>query len=182
MNLWKCFHDPRSSSRSKVMVIVVIRLQFHFSSPPLQFYWVTTHITLCTVTYHHTCNMVMIKAILCAAILSLCYTATCYGIDECITSCWCMGVSKYKDSTLHIKPNEHRSSGGGLRIVGANLLSWMPITTQSKYCTAPMRSAWIAPISPNTMFKSWIDTLQESVQRWYIPLPDKYDIISEPMR
>ena len=32
----------------------------------------------------------------------LCYSATCYGIDECIGSCWCMGDSKYKDSTLHI--------------------------------------------------------------------------------
>ena len=39
----------------------------------------------------------MIEAILCAASPSLCYTATCYGIDEC------MGVSKYTDSTLHIQ-------------------------------------------------------------------------------
>ena len=45
--------------------------------------------------------MVMIEAILCAASLSLCYTATCYGIDECIGSCWCMGESKYKDPDLH---------------------------------------------------------------------------------
>ena len=45
----------------------------------------------------------MLEAILCAASLSLCYTATCYGIDECIGSCWCMGDSKYKDSTLHIQ-------------------------------------------------------------------------------
>ena len=59
------------------------------------------HITLRTVTYHHACNMVMIEVILCAASLSLCYTATCYGNDECIGSCWCMGDSKYKESTLH---------------------------------------------------------------------------------
>ena len=47
--------------------------------------------------------MVMIEAVLCAASLSLCYSATCYRIDECITSCWCMRVSKYKDPTLHIQ-------------------------------------------------------------------------------
>ena len=47
--------------------------------------------------------MVLIEAILCAATLSLCYTATCYDIFECIGSCWCMRHSKYKDSTLHIQ-------------------------------------------------------------------------------
>ena len=61
------------------------------------------HIALCKVTYHLACNMMMIEAILCAASLSLCYTATCYGIDECIGSCWYMGDSKYNDSTLHIQ-------------------------------------------------------------------------------
>ena len=45
----------------------------------------------------------MTEAIWCAASLSLCYTATCYGIDECIGFCWCMGDSKYNDSTLHIQ-------------------------------------------------------------------------------
>ena len=45
----------------------------------------------------------MIEAILCVASLSLCYTVTCYGIDECIGSCWCTRDSKYKDSTLHIQ-------------------------------------------------------------------------------
>ena len=61
------------------------------------------HITLWTVTYHNACYMLMIKAILCVACLSLCFTATCYGIDECIGSCWCMWDSKCKDSILHIE-------------------------------------------------------------------------------
>ena len=208
INFWNFFHDPRSSSRSRIMVILVIHLQFHFSSPPLQFYRLTTHITLCTVTYHHACNMVMIKVILCAASLSLCYTTTCYGIDECIASCWCMGVSKNKDSTLHIQAertqiqlrqpslsccfhedcnimafriciNRFCRVGGKAIIlidflfytciVGANPLPRMPITTQTKYCTVSMRSAWAAPISPNTLFESWTDTLQKSVQTWCIP-------------
>ena len=46
------------------------------------------------------------EAILCIARLSMCYTATCYGADGCIGSCWCMGDSKYKDSILHI-PAKH---------------------------------------------------------------------------
>ena len=54
-------------------------------------------------------------------------------------------------------------------IVGDNALLWMPITTQTKDCTASMRSAWVASISPNTLFLSWTDTLQKSVQSWYIP-------------
>ena len=45
----------------------------------------------------------MIEAILCVASLSLCYTVACYGIDECIGFCCCMGDRKYKDSTLHIQ-------------------------------------------------------------------------------
>ena len=85
------------------MAILAIRLQFHSSSPPLLFQQATTHITLCAVTYHHACNMVMVEAILCAASLSLCYIATCYGIDECTGSCWCMGDIKYKNSSLHIQ-------------------------------------------------------------------------------
>ena len=59
--------------------------------------------TLCTVASHHACNVVMIEAILCAASLSLSYTATCYDISGCIVSCWCMRNSKCKDSTLHIQ-------------------------------------------------------------------------------
>ena len=47
--------------------------------------------------------MVMIEVLLCAASISLCYTATCYGNDEYIGSCRCMGDSKYKDSALHIQ-------------------------------------------------------------------------------
>ena len=62
--------------------------------------------TLCTVVSRHACNVVMIEAILCAASLALCYTATCYDINGCIGSCWCMGDSKCKDSTLHIQPEQ----------------------------------------------------------------------------
>ena len=153
--------------------------------------------------------MVMIEAILCVESLSLSYTiATCYGIDECITSCWCMGVSKYKDSTLHIQAerthiqwrqpslgccfhedynimafriciNRFWLVGGKAIIpivfpfytwiVGANPLPWMPITTETKYCTASMRSAWVAPTSPNKLFESWTDTLQKNLWSWYIP-------------
>ena len=102
INLWDCYHDPRSSSRSKSMVILVFRLQFPF---PLLLFCFNglRHITVCTVTYHHACNMVMIEAILCAVSLSLCYTATFYGIGECIGSCWCMRDSKYKDSIVYIQ-------------------------------------------------------------------------------
>ena len=52
--------------------------------------------TLCTVASRHACNVVMIEVILCAASLSLCYTATCYDISGCIGSCWCTGDSKCK--------------------------------------------------------------------------------------
>ena len=87
----------------QVMAILVIRLQFPLPSPPLLFNRVTTHITICTVTCRHACNMMMIEAVLSATSLSLCCTVTCYGIDECLGSCWCMGDSKYKDSTIHIQ-------------------------------------------------------------------------------
>ena len=62
--------------------------------------------TRCTVASRHACNLLMIEAILCAASLSLCYTATCYNISGCIGSCWCMGDSKCKDSTLHIQAEQ----------------------------------------------------------------------------
>ena len=161
----------------------------------------------------------MIEAILCAVSLSLCYTATCYGIDECIGSCWCMGDSKYKDSTLHIQARRtqiqwwrpllgccfhedynimtfriciNRFSLVGDKaiiligfslytcIVGGNHLPWMPITTQTKDCTASMRSAWVAPISPNTLLESW--TFRKVFRADTFYLPYKYDIISESMR
>ena len=48
----------------------------------------------------------MIEVISCAASLSLCYTATCYGISGCIGSCWPMGDSKCKASTLHIQAEQ----------------------------------------------------------------------------
>ena len=62
--------------------------------------------TLCRVTCHHACNMVLVEAIMCSASLSHCYTATCCDIDECIRSCRRMGDSKYKDSTLHIQAEQ----------------------------------------------------------------------------
>ena len=62
--------------------------------------------TLCTVASHHACNVVVTEAILCAASLSLCYTATCYDISGCIGSFCCMGDSKCKDSTLHIQAEQ----------------------------------------------------------------------------
>ena len=62
--------------------------------------------TLCTVASRHACNVVMKEVILCAASLSLCYTATCYDISGCIGSCWCMGDSKCKASTLHIQAEQ----------------------------------------------------------------------------
>ena len=144
----------------------------------------------------------------CKPEISLCYTNTCYGIDECIASCWCIGGSKNKDSTLHFQAERtqiqwrwpslgccfHEDCNimafricinrfwlvGGKAIilidfpfytciVGANPLPWMLITTQTKYCTVSMRSAWVSPISPNAILKSWTDTLQKSVQSWYIP-------------
>ena len=150
----------------------------------------------------------MLEAILCAASLSLCYTATCYGIYECIGSCWCMGDSKYKDSTLHIqaeraqiqwrrpllgccfhedynimafricinrfwlvcgKPLSWLVSPFYTCIVGANPLPWIPITTETKDWTASMRTAWFAPISPNTLFESRTNIFQKSVHSWYIP-------------
>ena len=98
INFWDCFHYPRSPSRSRVMVILVIRLQFHVLSP-LLFQRVIIHMAPCTVARRHACNLVMIEAILCAA-------ATCYDINGCIRSCWCMGDSKCKDSTLHIQAEQ----------------------------------------------------------------------------
>ena len=149
----------------------------------------------------------MIEAILCAASLFLCYTATCYGINECIGSCWCMRDSKYKDSTLHIQAertqiqwrrpllgccfhedynimafriciNRFWLVGGRVIILIDYPLLHMYSWCQScavdandhteKDCTASMKSAWVAPISPNTLFESWTGTLQNSVVSWYI--------------
>ena len=62
--------------------------------------------TPCTVASRHACNVVMIEVILCVASLSLCYTATCYDISGCFGSCWCMGDSKCKASTLHIQAEQ----------------------------------------------------------------------------
>ena len=158
----------------------------------------------------------MIEAILCAATLSLCYTATCCDISVCIGSCWCMGNSKCKDSTLHIQAeptqiqwkqpllvccfhdvynimarriciNRFWLAGGTAIIpigfiytciVGVNPQPWMPINTQTKECIASIRSACVAPIPPNTLFKSWTGILQKSVQSWYVPfaLQVCYDI------
>ena len=63
-------------------------------------------------------------------------------------------------------------------IVGANPQPWMPINTPTNECTASIRSAWVAPIPPNTLLKSWTEILQKSVQSWYIPfaLQVCYDI------
>ena len=164
--------------------------------------------TLCTVASRHACNVVVTEAILCAASLSLCYTATCYDISGCIGSCCCMGDSKCKDSTLHIQAeqtqiqwkqpllvccfyvvynimarriciNKFWLAGGKAIIligflfytciVGVNPQPWMPINTQTNECIASIRSAWVAPIPPNTLLKSWTEILQKSVQSWYIP-------------
>ena len=101
---WDCFYDPRSSSRSQVMVILVIHLQFHFPSPLLfNGLW---HITLCTFTYHHACNMVMIEVLLCVASISLCYTAT---LDP--AGAW--EIASTRTPPFISKPDKHRSSGGG---------------------------------------------------------------------
>ena len=175
------------------------------------------HITLCTVTYHHACNMVMIEAIFCAASLSLCYTATCYGIDEFIGSCWWMGDSKYKNFTLHIQAERtqiqwrqpslgfcfHEDynimafricinrfwlvSGKAIILIGFPLLQmyplpWMSITTQTKDCTASMRSARVAPISPNTLLSPGQTPFKKVFRADTFHLPYKYDIISKPMR
>ena len=173
--------------------------------------------TLCTVASRHAGNVVMIKVILCAASLSLCYTATCYDISGCIGSCWCMGDSKCKASILHIQAEQTQIqwkqpllvccfhdvynlmaqricinrlwlAGGKVIIligfpfysciVGVNPQPWMPINTQTKECIASIRSAWVAPIPPNTLLKSWTEILQKSVQSWYIPFAQQvcYDI------
>ena len=106
MNFWDCFHDPMPASRSKVMAIQVIHLQFHFPPPPSVLRGYNTY--HCMHSYVLSCMKSGDgEAILCTARLSLCYTATCYGIDECIGSCWCMGDSKYKDPILHI-PTEYK--------------------------------------------------------------------------
>ena len=173
--------------------------------------------TLCTVASRHACNVVVTEAILCAASLSLCYTATCYDISGCIGSCCCMGDSKCKDSTLHIQAKQTQIQwkqpwlvccfhdvynimarrtcinrfwlAGGKAIiligflfytciVGVNPQPWMPINTQTNEFIASIRSAWVAPIPPNTLLKSWTEILQKSVQSWYIPfaLQVCYDI------
>ena len=62
--------------------------------------------TLCTVASRHACDVVMIEVILCAASLSLCYTATCYDNSGCIGSCWCMGDSRCTASPLHIQAEQ----------------------------------------------------------------------------
>ena len=70
---------------------------------PLDCVWIMTPIATCTFTYHRAWEMVMMAATyLCAASLSLCYTATSYGVDESIGSCRCIGDSRYRDSILHI--------------------------------------------------------------------------------
>ena len=63
-------------------------------------------------------------------------------------------------------------------IVGVNPQPWMPINTQTNESIASIRSAWVAPIPPNTLLKSWTQILQKSVQSWYIPfaLQACYDI------
>ena len=63
-------------------------------------------------------------------------------------------------------------------IVGVNPQPWMLTNTHTKDCIASIRSAWVAPIPPNTMLKSWTEILQKSVQSWYIPfaLQVCYDI------
>ena len=146
--------------------------------------------TQCTVASRHACNVVVTEAILCAASLSLCYTATYYDISGCIVSRCCMGDSTCKDCTLHIQAeqtqiqwkqpllvccfhdvynimarriciNRFWLAGGKAiiligflfytRIVGVNPQPWMPINTQTNECIASIRSAWVAPIPPNTL-------------------------------
>ena len=79
---------------------------FNFTFLLLLFYFkglqhISLHAQLCTIMHE-----IWWWWILCTARLSLCYTATCYGIDECIESCWCMGDSKCNDPILPI-PAEH---------------------------------------------------------------------------
>ena len=63
-------------------------------------------------------------------------------------------------------------------IVGVNPPPWMPINTQTKECIPSIRSAWVAPVPPNTLLKSWTEILQKGVPNWYIPfaLQVCYDI------
>ena len=162
----------------------------------------------------------MIETILFAASLSLCYTATCYGTDECIRSCWCIGDSKYKDSSLHIQAERtqiqwRRPSlgccyhedynimafricikkfwlvgGKAIILIGFPLLhmySWCQSSTVEFNYHTDKRLYSFHEISMSctniTKYtKSWTDTLQKNVQSWYIHLPYKYDIISEPIR
>ena len=46
---------------------------------------------------------------------------------------------------------------------------WRPINTQTKYGTAFIRSAWVAPTSVNTLLESWTEILQKRLQSSYIP-------------
>ena len=96
-------------------------IQDHLQGPKLwSFYWFIFnftflllfcfnglwHITLCTLTYHHACNMVMIEVLLCAASISLCYTAT-------LGPAGAWEIASTRTPPFISKPDKHRSSGGG---------------------------------------------------------------------
>ena len=55
-----------------------------------------------------------------------------------------------------------------LCIIVFKLWLWMPINTQTKDCTASLRSAWVAPVSPTTLLKSWTEIPQKSLLSWYV--------------
>ena len=101
------------------MVILVSRLQFHFFLLLLCFNGLR-YTTLCTVTYHHACNMVMMIYIYCVLQAFRCATQ-----PHVMASMGASGpagaweIASTRIPTFISKPNEHRSSGGGFHWVAA---------------------------------------------------------------
>ena len=113
INFWDCFHDPRSPSRSRVMVILMICLQFHVLSP-LLFQKIIIHMTLCTVASRHACNVVVTEAILCAASLSRAtqpHVMTLVGVSGPAVA-W--EIASARIPPFISKPNKQKSSGSSL--------------------------------------------------------------------
>ena len=74
------------------------------------------HITLCTITHYHACNMVMIEAILCAGIATQPHAMASMSASGPAGAWEIVGT---RIPPFISKPNEHRSSGGGIRWVAA---------------------------------------------------------------
>ena len=78
-----------------------------------------------TIRCYHAWNAVMMKAIpaFCSASLSLCYTATCYGMISALVPVGACGIASVRIPPFISQPNQSRSSGGGLCWFAGLLLS-----------------------------------------------------------